>query len=64
MTPAALVAALGLVLAAEGLLYALFPDAVRGVLARLIALSDQGLRTLGLAAAALGALIALAASLL
>lgn len=64
MTPAALVAALGLVLAAEGLLYALFPDAVRGALARLIALPDQGLRTLGLAAAALGALIALAAGLL
>lgn len=62
MTPAALVAALGLVLAAEGLLYALFPDAVRGVLARLIALPDQGLRTLGLAAAALGTFIALAAS--
>jgi uncharacterized protein YjeT (DUF2065 family) len=62
MTPAALVAAL--VLAAEGLLYALFPTTVRGVLARLIALSDQGLRAVGLGAAALGAAIALAASIL
>ncbi len=64
MTPAALVAALGLVLAAEGLLYALFPETVRGVLARLIALPDQALRAVGLGAAALGAAIALAASLL
>ena len=62
MTPAALVAALGLVLAAEGLLYALFPAAVRAVLGRLIALPDQGLRAVGLAVAALGAVIALAAS--
>lgn len=64
MTPAALVAALGLVLAAEGLLYALFPGAVRDVLARLIALPDQALRAVGLGAAALGAAIALAASML
>jgi len=64
MTPAALVAALGLVLAAEGLLYALFPATVRAVLGRLIALPDQGLRAVGLAAAALGAATALAASLL
>jgi uncharacterized protein YjeT (DUF2065 family) len=62
MTLAALVAALGLVLAAEGLLYALFPAAVRAVLGRLIALPDQGLRAVGLAVAALGAVIALAAS--
>ncbi|WP_439580601.1 DUF2065 domain-containing protein [Elioraea sp.] len=62
MTPAAVVAALGLVLAAEGLLYALFPDTVRGVLVRLIALPDQGLRAVGLGAAGLGAMIALAAS--
>lgn len=64
MTPAALVAALGLVLAAEGLLYALFPGTVRGVLARLIGLPDHGLRAVGLGVAALGAVLALAASLL
>jgi uncharacterized protein YjeT (DUF2065 family) len=64
MPLAALVAALGLVLAAEGLLYALFPETVRGVLARLIALSDQGLRAVGLGAASLGAAIALVASML
>lgn len=64
MTPAALVVALGLVLAAEGLLYALFPEAVRGVLARLIALPERALRAVGLAAAALGAAITLAASIL
>lgn len=63
MTLAGLVAALGLVLAAEGLLYALFPGAVREVLGRLLALPEPAFRGVGLAAAALGALIALAAGI-
>ncbi|GIX10459.1 DUF2065 family protein [Elioraea sp.] len=64
MTPAALVAALGLVLAAEGLLYALFPGLVRGALAWLVALPETRLRAIGLAAAGLGALTAFAAGAL
>ena len=50
-------------LAAEGLLYALFPGAVREVLGRLLALPEPSFRGVGLAAAALGALIALAAAI-
>lgn len=64
MTAAQLVAALGLVLAAEGLLYALFPRPVRGALAWLAGLPERRLRTVGLAAAGLGALIMLAAGAL
>ena len=61
MTPAALVAARGLVLAAEGLLYALFPGLARSALAWLIALPETRLRAVGFAAAGLGALTVLAA---
>lgn len=64
MTLAALVAALGLVLAAEGLLYALFPAAVRDALVRLAALPEARLRAVGLVGAGGGALIVLAAGLL
>jgi uncharacterized protein YjeT (DUF2065 family) len=64
MTAAALVAALGLVLAAEGLLYALFPGTVRGALAWLVGLPETRFRAVGLAAAGLGTLIMLAAGAL
>lgn len=64
MTPAAVVAALGLVLAAEGLLYALFPGIVRGALAWLVELPEPRFRAVGLGAAGLGVLITLAAGVL
>ncbi len=54
MTLAGLIAALGLVIAAEGMLYATFPAAVRRALAMLSALPDPSLRTLGLVGAAMG----------
>ncbi|MFQ3622928.1 MAG: DUF2065 domain-containing protein [Acetobacteraceae bacterium] len=61
MTLAGLIAALGLVIAAEGLLYAAFPGAVRRALATLSALPDPSLRTLGLVTAAVGAAMLLVA---
>ena len=47
--------ALGLAFALEGLCWALFPGAMRRVLAQLLPLSDSGLRLAGLAALLLGA---------
>lgn len=64
MTLSALLGALGLVIAAEGLLYAAFPGQVRRALATLLALPDDRLRQLGLVAAALGVLLFAGASLL
>lgn len=64
MTPALLLAALGLVLAAEGLLYALCPGPVREALAWLVTLPEPRFRAVGLGAAGFGVLIALAAGTL
>ncbi len=49
-----LLTALCLVLVIEGLLYALFPDAMRRAMAQVLALPASTLRTAGLAAASLG----------
>jgi len=49
--------ALGLVLALEGALYALFPDGMRRALAMALALPADQLRIAGLAAAAIGVAI-------
>jgi len=49
-----LLAALGLAVAIEGILYALFPDAMRRMMARALALPPGVIRGTGLAAAALG----------
>ena len=46
--------ALGLVLALEGALYALFPDGMRRALAMALALPPDQLRLAGLVAAAIG----------
>ncbi|QXM25537.1 DUF2065 domain-containing protein [Elioraea tepida] len=64
MSVALLLAALGLVIAAEGLLYAAFPAQVRRALAALLSLEDGALRAVGVAAATLGLLIVALASLL
>jgi len=63
MTLAALFGALGLLIAAEGLLYAAFPSAVRRAMAALLALSDERLRQLGLATLAFGVLVVALAAL-
>lgn len=55
MTVAALIAALGLLVAAEGLIYAAFPVQVRQALAALLALPPERLRVVGLGVAAMGA---------
>lgn len=53
---------LGLVLVLEGLVYALFPGAMKRFMARALEMPEETLRTAGLVAAAVGlALIALAA---
>jgi uncharacterized protein YjeT (DUF2065 family) len=61
---AAFIAALGLLIAAEGLAYAAFPGRVREALAALLALPEGQLRGLGLAAAAFGLALVGGASLL
>jgi len=57
MTLAAFLGALGLLIAAEGLVYAAFPARVREAIAALLALDDAALRRLGLVAAGLGVLL-------
>jgi uncharacterized protein YjeT (DUF2065 family) len=49
--------AIGLVLILEGLLYALFPDGVKRMMAFALEQPDQQLRNLGLVVASIGALI-------
>jgi uncharacterized protein YjeT (DUF2065 family) len=49
-----LLAALGALLVLEGVLYAAFPTAMRDAMARLLALPEPTVRTLGLAAALTG----------
>ncbi len=49
--------ALGLVLVIEGVLYALFPDALRRMMALALAQPHGAVRAVGLAAAALGVAI-------
>jgi len=59
---AGLIAALGLLIALEGLVYAAFPGRLREALGVLLSLSEAGLRGLGFAAAAFGlALLGVAA---
>jgi uncharacterized protein YjeT (DUF2065 family) len=64
VTLSALLGALGLLVAAEGLVYAAFPAQVKRAVAALLALPDERLRQLGLAAAAFGVLLVAAAALL
>lgn len=52
-----LFAALGLALAIEGILYALFPDMMKGMMVQVLASPPSVLRGVGLAAAALGVFI-------
>jgi uncharacterized protein YjeT (DUF2065 family) len=49
-----LVAALGLAMAIEGILYALFPDGMRRMMERALALPSQVIRVTGLVAALFG----------
>ena len=58
MTPAELVAGVAVVLAIEGLLYALAPSAMRRALLAMAATADARLRWGGVAAAAAGILLA------
>ena len=55
---AAVALAVALVLVFEGSLYALFPDGMKRAMAITLAQSSQTLRAAGLAAAALGVLLA------
>lgn len=52
-----LLAAFGLAVALEGILYSLFPTAMKRFMARLLAEPEQRLRTAGLAAAGIGVII-------
>lgn len=52
-----LLAALGLAVALEGIAYALFPAAMKRLMARVLGEPEQRLRAGGLVAAALGVLI-------
>jgi hypothetical protein len=52
-----LIAALGLVLVLEGVLYALFPDAMRRWVVRMVQQSATSLRLAGLASAFVGLVI-------
>ncbi len=52
-----LFAALGLALVLEGAAYALFPDAMRGMMSRVLAQPLSALRAAGLMAAVLGVFI-------
>jgi len=49
-----LVAALGLALALEGFLYALFPDKMKQMMTQILAMPAANIRTVGLTAAILG----------
>ena len=49
-----LIAALGLAVAIEGILYALFPDGMRRMMERALALPPRAIRATGLVAALLG----------
>jgi uncharacterized protein YjeT (DUF2065 family) len=62
VTLSALLGALGLLIAAEGLVYAAFPAQVKRAIAALLALPEERLRLLGLAAAGLGVLLVAAAA--
>jgi uncharacterized protein YjeT (DUF2065 family) len=62
VTLSALLGALGLLIAAEGLVYAAFPAQVKRAIATLLALPEERLRLLGLAAAGLGVLLVAAAA--
>ena len=52
-----LITALGLALAIEGILYALFPDAMRKMMAQILSQPTVAIRTAGLLAAAIGVVI-------
>ena len=49
--------ALGLVLVIEGVLYALFPESMRRVVAQMLAVPAPMLRAVGLAAACIGVVV-------
>jgi uncharacterized protein len=49
-----LLTALGLVLAIEGVIYALFPEGMKRMMARVMEMPAASLRAAGLAAAAIG----------
>jgi uncharacterized protein YjeT (DUF2065 family) len=61
VTFSALLGALGLLIAAEGLVYAVFPAQVKRAISALLALPEEALRRLGFAAAGLGVLLVAAA---
>jgi hypothetical protein len=52
-----LIAALGLALAIEGILYALFPDGMRKMMAQILAQPQGAIRVAGLVAAAIGVVV-------
>jgi uncharacterized protein YjeT (DUF2065 family) len=52
-----LIVAIGLVLALEGALYALFPDFMKRVAAQALEMAPESLRTAGLVSVGLGVLI-------
>ncbi|MEL0107908.1 MAG: DUF2065 domain-containing protein [Rhodospirillales bacterium] len=52
-----LITALGLALAIEGILYALFPDAMRKMMAQILSQPPAVVRTTGLMAAAAGVVV-------
>ena len=64
MSVALFVGALGLLIAAEGLVYAAFPARVREALTALLTLPDRQLRALGFAVATFGLLLVGIGSLL
>lgn len=52
-----LLAAVGLMIALEGAIYALFPDRMKGFMAQMQTMPAQTLRGFGLGAAALGVVV-------
>ncbi|MCW8836292.1 MAG: DUF2065 domain-containing protein [Rhodospirillales bacterium] len=52
-----LLAALGLAIAIEGILYALFPDRMKRMMAQVLGQPDAALRAVGLVAACVGVVI-------
>lgn len=52
-----LIAALGLALAIEGILYALFPDGMRKMMVQILAQPQGAIRVAGLVAAAIGVVV-------
>jgi hypothetical protein len=60
----AFLGALGLLIAAEGLVYFAFPDAVRRVFATVLAGPEATLRLIGLAMASLGVVLVIIAATL